>query len=485
MMIKLDDWGSYCMLKPDSADFRFILDRPFHFIVVLWGKRFRDYLVDLCLPSLLSPGNLPALATAERSKLAICTRPDDWAAIAASPIFQLLQKYVDPVFCEIPPCPAGVSGCTHMGIGHRGGLEMAYQAKAYAFVLTPDSVFSDGAVRRLQDLAVAGVELALTPALRFGEEPFFNQLEQLGISPHGRGGAAQPICLDNRQLVHASLASMHSETISYEWDASYFSSTPSGVWWRVPGEDGIVLHSLSWAAPLMDMAAIRSHDTSTFDAWTFDGDYVYNNLGSSKKIHLALDSDELFIASWGPLADGAFDLRPQPILKLRLTGEVTKKARLRAWFYGGIFDPLKHEIFFRAARWHARPINDSWRAIENRALKTLYSSVSPPSGIDNILEHSDQQQRELNSLGAILRTRCLIFAEGMYIFAYLGWARLARLSNRQIDIMIDVWSHRSAISTRTKQILRGDRTAAKRAKSRILQHLHYLLSGNYKDRKSV
>src|SRR5580704_9946579 len=40
-----------------------LLDRPFYFIVVLWGERFREYFLEYCAPSLLSPGNLPALST--------------------------------------------------------------------------------------------------------------------------------------------------------------------------------------------------------------------------------------------------------------------------------------------------------------------------------------------------------------------------------------------------------------------------------------
>ena len=85
----------------------FVIERPFYFIVVLWGERFRRYFLDLCLPTLLSPGNLPTLATAQRSKFLIFTYSDDIAAIKLAPIFALLEKYVDPVFLEIPPCPIG------------------------------------------------------------------------------------------------------------------------------------------------------------------------------------------------------------------------------------------------------------------------------------------------------------------------------------------------------------------------------------------
>ena len=47
---------SAAMTKPDDA----VLERGFYFIVVLWGERFRDYFLEYCLPSLLSPGNRSA-----------------------------------------------------------------------------------------------------------------------------------------------------------------------------------------------------------------------------------------------------------------------------------------------------------------------------------------------------------------------------------------------------------------------------------------
>src|SRR3974377_2392315 len=73
--------------RPKEAQSAPVLERPFYFIIVLWGARFRDYFLDLCLPTLLSPRNLPSLATRQRSKFLFCTRPADWAAIPASALF--------------------------------------------------------------------------------------------------------------------------------------------------------------------------------------------------------------------------------------------------------------------------------------------------------------------------------------------------------------------------------------------------------------
>src|SRR5712671_5077782 len=143
----------------------FMIDRPFYFTIVFWGERFRNYFLDLCLPSLLSPGNIPAISAAQRSKFIICTTPADWAAIKCAPIFGLLETYIDPVFVEIPPCPPATAPCMHMANGHRYGCNQAYENNAYPFVLQPDSIFSDGLIRRLQELASQGVQLVLVPAL--------------------------------------------------------------------------------------------------------------------------------------------------------------------------------------------------------------------------------------------------------------------------------------------------------------------------------
>src|ERR1700677_550261 len=99
------------------------LDRAFYFIVVLWGERFRNYFLNFCLASALSPGNIPALKTSPRSRFLIATRPEDWAAMRASEMFGLLKRYVDPVYIEVPACPSGRSAYQHMSIGHRLACE--------------------------------------------------------------------------------------------------------------------------------------------------------------------------------------------------------------------------------------------------------------------------------------------------------------------------------------------------------------------------
>jgi hypothetical protein len=437
----------------------------------VWGEVFRNYFLDLGLPSLLSPGNLPALRTRPRSKFFICAPVEDWTALKAAPVFRLLEQYVDAEHIDIPPCPPAVSGCVHMGIGHRRGCELAYRDKAYPFVLTPDCLFSDGTVARLQELAVEGVELALVPALRFAEEPLFAELARAGISTRGRNGIAEPITLKSRDLVRMVLKSLHSETASYEWDAPWFHPLPSAAWWRVPGEDGIVVHCLSWAAPLFDLATVTEHDTSTFDEWTYDGDYIYRNLGNIKRVLLVLDSDEIFFVSWAPLADKPYDVTPLPSLQLPVLGNFLKKQRFNAAFYSGVHDPIKQRIFFAPARWHSKPLNEKWAAVERRALDTLLSCVAPPTGRSPD-ERSDIRVPSPHVADAHAGHGLTRIKHAM-TFAF--YKKLVVPVFRAGGVAQNLWVHREAVIPRLRQVARRDPAVLRWVNWRIRQLAYRLL----------
>jgi hypothetical protein len=409
------------------------LDRPFYFIVVLWGERFRKYFLDYCVASLLSPGNLPALNTSQRSKFLIATRPQDWAAMAETKIFQALTRYVEPVFIEIPPCPPDRSGCQHMGVGHSIACEMAHRDKAFAAVLTPDCMLSDGSIARLQELARNGTELVLTAALRFGEEPFLAHLREQGLLvEEDRAQTGAPLVISGREMVYAAVNGFHSETLAYEWDAPGVLVISPAAWWRVPDEDGIVLHSLSWAPLLLDYASVDDHDVSTFDQWTLDGDYLFNNAGKMKKIHVVQDSDEVFLASWAPLADRPVSRNRVPFEKL-IAGNFFRRS-----FYSNFFDPLKRKLFFQPVRWHSKALNEQWDIVEKRATQKLSRWVEPPE------EAGVRATR--NTIGPLQR----MTAKGKNLLVSL------------LAFFALIWIYRRGIPVYLKRIIRGDLQAVRR-----------------------
>ncbi|MCA9471189.1 MAG: hypothetical protein MRJ96_11655 [Nitrospirales bacterium] len=346
---------------------------PFYFVVVFWGKQFARYLTRYCLPSLLSTKNLPALGAMSQHKFLFCTTKEDWNSLTQTTIFLRLQKHITPHFIEIPPAPPEKSGCEHMGVGHKLAAQLAFQDRACGVFLTPDLMVSDGTVLSLLRCAKAGYKVVLTAALRFSEESWFEQLKGFGylMDEESQDACDSPLTLTSRQMVQAGIQSFHSQTLRYEWEAPYFSSFPCACWWRVPGEDGLVLHSLSWAPFLCDYSAISTHDTSVFDVWTLDGDYIHQNFKQSEDIYVVTDSDEMMLVSWAPSEDRAQSTRPNPIKGLPVVGKWVKGGILRAAMLSGIFDELKQRIFFLPVRWHAKELTANWEVTERRAQQTL------------------------------------------------------------------------------------------------------------------
>jgi hypothetical protein len=267
-----------------------------------------------------------------------------------------------------------------MNTGHKIACDKAFREKGLGVVITPDCMFSDGSVAHLQELARSGAQVVLTAALRLGEEPLFDNLKRLGVlSAESRSDSGRPLTITGRQMAKASVDSFHTETLSYEWAAPYITPISPAAWWRVPGENGVLLHSMSWAPVLLDYGAIERHDTSTLDDWTIDGDYLFKNLGNSAKVHVIQDSDELLLASWGPMSDRPF--KPLALFRSKYgkrLGARLRAQQFRASFYSPIFDPLKRGIFFLPVRWHARDLNETWTTVEREAMNELLRWVKPP-----------------------------------------------------------------------------------------------------------
>jgi hypothetical protein len=461
-------------------------------IVTFWGTRFREYFLEYCVPSLLAPGNLPAISKGRPVKFLIATLPSDWNEIQRTRIFAELKRHVEPVFIDIPPCPANRSGCQHMGVGHKLMSEIAFRDRAFAVLLTPDLMLSDGTMAQLDRYADCGIEIVLVAALRFGEEPFFSHLKAIGALPdEERSRTGRALSISGRQMVAAAVNGFHSETLTYEWDAPYLPPYPPAAWWRVANEDGILLHCLSWAPLLLDYSVVKSHDLSALETWTIDGDYVYANFGQSKAIHIVQDSDEMFVASWSPLDDKAHDLTPSPMYRFHAIGEITKGAHFRSSYYSRVFDPLKRTIFFLPVRWHSRPLNKRWRSVERRALRKLVSYVTPQAATDfrivrlvgtlgskqpvpvptNTLRVGThltltEMPAQLLAASQIRVVRIVSVARNAAFNAFVAFLAVVEFFHRTYLVTRQLWIFRDVVKKRLLQALRGDQRAIERIKWR-------------------
>src|SRR5260221_12184398 len=120
--------------------------KPYYLMVTFWGDRFREYFYSLCLSSLLSPSNLPALRGLPGCKFLISTTRDDWSKLEGRPLFERMREYVEPVFIDIGYPGEGEPPILHMSKGHRLAARRAVEDGAWAGFFAPDLLVSDGSL---------------------------------------------------------------------------------------------------------------------------------------------------------------------------------------------------------------------------------------------------------------------------------------------------------------------------------------------------
>ena len=380
---------------------------PFYFICIFWGPKYREAFSDWCLAALLADRNIPAMSSEHRaeSRAVIVTTPSDWADLQNDANFIRMSELIDPVYIEFTPPTPDEPKMLAMSRGHKLASEFAYRNKAAGIFLTPDLILSNGSVEAIVRLAQNGKKVVLCSAVRFTEEGCVKELRDMGAL---RPGAA--LSISARDLVGVAVRNLHSETLRYEWGVPYFAESPISPFWHVPGETGLVLYSFSWAPLLVDYAAIPDHDTSTFDKWTLDGDYVYRNFGGGHEdeIHVVTDSDEIMLVSFTSEKELHFDLVPQWPFNSRIFGELARMSALSYLYHSEVMDPLKRRIFGMAVRLHSAPLNKRWKKVERRAAFTIGQSV----GI-----HPRSQQK----LGGLSRfARSPLRTAGVSMFRRLG-----------------------------------------------------------------
>ncbi len=347
--------------------------RPIYVSCVFWGERFRDFFIDVFIPSLLSPGNLPAISEGRRNKVLIATTPEDYAIIEQTAQFRRMKQYAEPMLFPIPPAPPGVNGCQHMGVGHLQVTDQAFKDKAYLCALVPDMIISDGTLAFVEKKAREGYQAVLSTCIRVEEDGFLSGVRAAaGVDHLGKlGDTEAAIGLSGRQLVRISMDNLHSQGMTWNYDKPYFAQFPVAPFWPSAANNAWLFHSLHWVPLLLDYGCLEGHDQSCLKNWTMDGDYLHDNF-TSVRSWIVQDSDDAYVTSWSPADDRPVPLTYPPEMDYPDVGPMLKGIYLNKTYGDPIFDKMKQTLFFVPIRWHVGETSeDEWLALENRVQALL------------------------------------------------------------------------------------------------------------------
>lgn len=416
--------------------------KPFYFIVSFWGKEFREHFLRLSAASLLAPGNVPSLSNPSQSRLIICTTVTDWVAIQDDPIFCRLASHIEPIFVELNlPAPAflkpiliekrtrdslalgyeskidsdiwispddifpakaysdlecigseiGHELTIHhhyalrilfMSAGHKAGACQAFEDKANAVFLGPDLVTADGAIQELERLVSEGHKVVLTATLRFAQDECLADFQKSGRMVFG-----EPFVLPPRQLVEMVFKHMHPETACFEFDSPYFCDTATSSLWKIPGDDGVLLHNLNFYPLLVNYEDLSVHHADYFDTGgTIDGRYIAMHFDPNKHITVVTDSDRLMLASFTRSKEYYYPFTVGWRKNHTWFGERYKTHLIRKTLYSSMGDSVKRHFYVLPIRFHSKPFTAAWDEVQQRAAHIARSAVSPRQVWDIILD---------------------------------------------------------------------------------------------------
>jgi hypothetical protein len=415
---------------------------PFYFICSFWGPEFREHFLRLSLASLLAPGNAPALTDREGSRLLVCTTPEDWAAIQDDPTFWLLEGCLRPEFLELrrsvpaylrphiaerarrkgAPVPGeavpweqvtiGPADCitresfrelegigqeigqplavSHhynlrilfMSNGHKQGAERAFRDGASAVFLGPDLILAEGSVAELERVVARGVRVALAATLRFDQEKCLAAFAAMGRMAPGR-----PLTVAPREMVATVFPHMHPETACFEFDSDYFCDIATSSLWRVPGDEGAVVHFLNFYPMLLNFRGVARHHAEYLDeGGTIDGRYIAMHFDPGRDIEVIDDSDRLMLASFTRSSEYYYPVATDVLKRWRAIGPAYKTHLIRKTMWSPMGDPVKRHFYVQPIRFHSQPLTPAWQTIERRSTAVATAAVAPLGPADRALD---------------------------------------------------------------------------------------------------
>jgi hypothetical protein len=257
-------------------------------LLPVWGARYTSDFLDLCLPSLLAPGNIPALSKLAPCTLVLLAPVRDAEVIKQSALWGLLLRY-----CEVRIEPiddlVSESSSTVLTLAYALAIREAGQrALDTCFVpLVADYVLSDGSLSKVVGHIFAGASAVLAGNFQIEREAAFLDLE-------ANRNNAGVLAVTSRALVELSFGALHQATLAQIVDAdSRFNPHTNRLFWRVDD------HCMVGRFFLMHMIAIRPETSDFVIAASSDYSLVPELCPSGDVVRMT-DSDDYFAVECQP-----------------------------------------------------------------------------------------------------------------------------------------------------------------------------------------
>lgn len=254
-------------------------------LLPVWGEAFIIQFVNISLPTLLAPGNIPAVAAVLPCTFIFLTNTEGAETLRDHPGVECIRKYCDVEFDIIDDLITGDNYSTTLTLGYARAIRAVGQAMldtCFMFLIS-DYIVADGSLSRVLDRVRSGYSGVLAGNFQVVEEDAKSSLLQMYET------GVPDVALSARKLISWALDFLHPMTLANTINFSFYHSTHSNrLFWRVDQ------NTLIGRFYLMHMIAIRPEVTDFEIGASCDYSFI-PEMCPSGNVHVVSESDEYVV----------------------------------------------------------------------------------------------------------------------------------------------------------------------------------------------
>lgn len=301
-------------------------------LLPVWGYAYvRDFL-QCSLPTLLSPGNVPAIAAALPCEFILLTSIDDESFIREHPAFKQLATVCDTKIRHIDHLITDGNYSTTITLAYTEAVREAGSAMIDTcfFFLVSDYIVADGSLGNAVKRMLRGTSAVVVGNFQVARDEALPWLQgQLAAAKH-------TLTLRPRQMMSWAFNHLHPATLANTVNIAFSHNAHTNrLFWRVDGQ------TLLGRFYLMHMLCVRPEKTDFVIGASCDYSFI-PEMCPSGNVEAIVDSDEYLVVELQPRLHEALFLRPGPLEPRALAKS------LNEWTTSFHRENVRHGIVFHA-----------------------------------------------------------------------------------------------------------------------------------------
>lgn len=259
------------------------------FLEICWGDAFTRNFLNYGLPTLLSPGNLPAWPFRETATFILYAPAQDWHTMQQHPTVHRLTEIMTVEWRPIDRPIMGDDKYHHMGQCVSDAFNRARERCAGLVLLAPDALFADGSFAHLANLIADGRDLVMICGWHVNEDEILPVLE--------RDPETHVLNLSKTQCVRYINEFMHNGMKARFWNAARFTTGCSHIYKRL--QNGSIQANCYHLHPLYIRYPLKGVDFTLSSSGTFDSNYMQQHWEDRHNTEIVQDNS-IIAFNWIP-----------------------------------------------------------------------------------------------------------------------------------------------------------------------------------------